>query len=50
VQAVATTTPGYLPEPKDQCRDVPIENRGDDPPVATAVAMDKETTNKSVSV
>jgi len=42
--------PGYLPEPKDQCRDVPLENRGDDPPLATAVAMDKESTNKSVSV
>ena len=48
VQAVAVAMPpAYLPDQKDQCRSVPMENRSDDTPLATAVFMDKETMSNS---
>jgi len=49
VQAVPAT-PAYLPVPKDQCRHVPLENRGNDPPLASAVVMDKETMSNTDKV
>ena len=51
VQAVAVAMPpAYLPDQKDQCRHVPLENRSDDPPLVTAVVMDKETMSNSDNV
>ena len=50
VQAVPASTSGYLPDQKDQCRHVPLENRSDDPPLATAVVINKETMSSSDNV